>query len=169
MSSPKEEVQTYTNVMEDFVTKEIESQLAKNATLNKISDHINKLEVATYALNRLPCYYASCLEGIERQRRRIKEQRELRRKIAAVVSQGFAAIERNPLRQSTPIPKEQRDRIQEAKDTLPKFADSLPQIELTWIVSFMEAFLTNIKNEQVTQPEVVKLYYLLYYYWQDNQ
>lgn len=163
------EVQTYTNVMESFVTEEIESQLTHNDTAHKMADYVNKLEVATFALNRLPCYYASCLEGIERQRRRIKEQRELRKKIAHVVSQGFAAIERNPLRKSTPIPKEQKDRIQEAKDTLPKLADSIPHVELTWIVCFMETFLTNLKNEQVSQQEVVKLYYLLYYYWKDSQ
>ena len=163
------EVQTYTNVMESFVAEEIESQLNSNETAHKMADYVNKLEVATFALNRLPCYYASCLEGIERQRRRIKEQRELRKKIALVVAQGFAAIERNPLRQSTPIPKEQKDRIQEAKNTLPKLADSVPHVELTWIVSFMEAFLTNLKNEQVSSQEVVKLYYLLYYYWKDYQ
>ena len=150
------EVQTYQNVMEIFVTEEIESQLAKSTTLNQVSaDSINKLEVATFALNRLPCYYASCLEGIERQRRRIKEQRELRRKIAYVVSQAFAAVGRNPLRQSTPITKEKKDRIEEAKEQLPKFADVLPQQELDWIVCFMETFLTNLSNEQVSDQEVV--------------
>ena len=166
------EIQTYQNVMEIFVTEEIESQLAKSASLKQVqvpTDQINKLEVATFALNRLPCYYASCLEGIERQRRRIKEQRELRRKIAHVVSQAFAAVGRNPLRQSTPITKEKKDRIQEAKEHLPNLADVLPQLELDWIVSFMETFLTNLNNDQVSHQEVVKLYYLLYYYWKDNQ
>ena len=163
------EAQTYQNVMEIFVAEEIESQLAKRASLKLSTDYINTLEVATFALNRLPCYYASCLEGIERQRRRIKEQRELRRKIAHVVSQGFATVGRNPLRQSTPITKEKKDRIEEAKEQLPKLADVLPQLELDWIVSFMETFLINLNNEQVSHQEVVKLYYLLYYYWKDNQ
>jgi hypothetical protein len=163
------EIQTYTNVMEHFVTEEIEYQLKKNSTLHKMADSVNKLEIATFALNRLPCYYASCLEGIERQRRRIKEQRQLRKKITQVVSQAFAAVENNPLRLATPIPAEPKDRIEQAKDTLPKLADSLPHIELTWIVSFMETFLTNLKNEQVSHQEVVKLYYLLYHYWRDSQ
>ena len=165
-----QQAETYQNVMEIFVQEEIESQLRKNSSISQLpTDSINTLEVATFALNRLPCYYASCLEGIERQKRRIKEQRELRRKIASVVSQAFAAIGRNPLRQSTPITKDKKDRIEEAKEQLPKFADVLPQLELDWIVSFMETFLTNLSNEQVSQQEVVKLYYLLYYYWKDNQ
>ncbi len=172
-----EEIQAYQNVMEAFVTQEIELQLAKRTTLTGIdkdnftqsNSNVNKLEVATFALNRLPCYYASCVEGIERQKRRIKEQRQLRKKISSIVSQGFAAIESNPLRQATPIKTHQRDTIEEAKKTLPRLDDELPKIELTWIVSFMEAFLTNVRNEQVSHQEVIKLYYLLYYYWEENK
>lgn len=163
------EPQTYKNVMEAFVEDEIQEQIAKNKALHQKAGYINLLEVATFALNRLPSYYASSLEGIERQRRRIKDQRELRQKISFAVSQAFAAVERDPLRRSTPIIEGKADILKEAKQTLSEVEDVLPTMELSWIVSFIETFLTNLKYKQLTQEEVVKLYYLLYYYWQENQ
>lgn len=72
------EPQTYKNVMEAFVQEEIEFQLQNNKALSRSADYINLLEVATFALNRLPCYYASSIEGIERQRRRIKEKKRVK-------------------------------------------------------------------------------------------
>lgn len=164
------EPQTYKNVMEAFVQEEIEYQLENNKTLGKMAEYINLLEVATFALNRLPCYYASSLEGIERQKRRIKEKRELKQKISFVVSQAFAAIERDPLRRSTPIiEEEQKDIFQEARKTLSEISDTIPEAELSWIISFMETFLANVSSKNISSEEVIKLYYLLYYYWQENQ
>lgn len=164
------ELQTYKNVMETFVQEEIEYQLENNKTLAKTADYINLLEVATFALNRLPCYYASSLEGIEIQKRRIKEKRELKQKISLVVSQAFAAVERDPLRRSTPIIEEDGKNIfDEARKTLSQISDTLPEAELSWIISFMETFLTNISSKNISSEEVIKLYYLLYYYWQENQ
>lgn len=161
---------TYKNVMEAFVQEEIEYQLEHNKALSKKAEFINLLEVATFALNRLPCYYASSLEGIERQRRRIKEKRELKQKISFVVSQAFAAVERDPLRRSTPIVDEDKSNIfDEARKVVSQAQDSIHQEELSWIISFMETFLANITYQSISQEEIVKLYYLLYYYWQENQ
>jgi len=161
---------TYKNVMEAFVQEEIEYQLENNKTLGKTAEFINLLEVATFALSRLPCYYASSLEGVERQRRRIKEKRELKQKISFVVSQAFAAVERDPLRRSTPIvEQDKKDIFAQARKTLSEEKDSLPEVELSWIISFMEAFLTNITYQSIPSEEIVKLYYLLYYYWEQNQ
>jgi hypothetical protein len=164
-----QEQKTYKNVMEIFVDDEIQHQLTNNQTLGNIKGYLNLLEVATFALNRLPNLYASSLEGIERQRRKLKQDSVLRRKIAQAVSQAFAAVERDPLKRSTPIEQEQNDVIQEAKETLLELENFVPKQELAWIVSFMESFLFNINNRQMNDEEVVKLYYLLYYYWQENQ
>jgi len=164
------EAQTYKNVMEAFVQEEIEYQLHNNKALGKTAEFINVLEVATFALNRLPCYYASSLEGMERQRRNIKEKRELKQKISFVVSQAFAAVERDPLRRSTPIVDEEKsDIFDQARQAISQAQDSLPEAELSWIISFMETFLANVSYNSVSSEEVVKLYYLLYYYWQENQ
>jgi len=160
---------TYKNVMEIFVEEEIRYQLANNKSLNQTGGYLNLREVATFALNRLPTLYASSMEGIERQKRKLKDQTELKRKIALAVSQAFAAVERDPLRRSTPLQKEEDNPIQEAKKTISELGASVPQEELAWIVAFMESFLANVKEKQITHEEVVKLYYLLYYYWQENQ
>jgi len=155
--------------MEIFVDEEIRYQLANNKALSQTGGYLNLREVATFALNRLPTLYASSMEGIERQKRKLKEQTELRRKIALAVSQAFAAVERDPLRRSTPLENEEKDPINEAKKTISQLGTSIPQEELAWIVAFMESFLLNIKEKQVSHEEVVKLYYLLYYYWQETQ
>lgn len=160
---------TYKNVMELFVDEEIQYQLANNKALSQMGGYLNLREVATFALNRLPTLYASSMEGIERQKRKLKQQTELKRKIALAVSQAFAAVERDPLRRSTPLQEENKDTIEEAKKTISELGTELPTEELAWIVAFMESFLLNVKEKQVTNEEVIKLYYLLYYYWQENQ
>ena len=51
----------HVNIMELLVQNEIDKQLRLYP--KKIRDYINKVEVATYALNRLPPLYASSLIG----------------------------------------------------------------------------------------------------------
>lgn len=168
---PQEE-KLYKNVMEVFVETEIKSQLTHNKMINAILSEFNLLEVATFALNRLPSLYASSKEGFERQKRKLRQDRNLRAKVALAVSQGFAAVERDPLRRSTPIITEgqpsQQDIIQRAKQTLTQLSDALPEKELNWLISFMEQFLGRVGNKQITEEEIVKLFFLLYYYWQEN-
>ena len=55
------------------------------------------------------------------------------------------------------------------KDVLPELSTVIPQQELGWIVKFMEHFLEKIKHKQISEEEVSRLYYLLYYYWQESQ
>ncbi len=165
MESPK---QTYKNVMEILVDEEIEFQLSHNKTINPhIREYLNTLEVATFALNRLPSLYASSTEGIKKQKTRalIKYKKD----IHTAVTQAFAAIERDPLRKSTPLPNEQKeDIIKETKKTLSSLDDSIPKEELSNIVDFMESFLRRVRNEEIKTPEVIKLHYLLNFYWEEN-
>ena len=162
----------YKNVMEILVDEEIQYQLENNKTINSTLTRFNLIEVATFALNRLPSLYASSTEGVERQRRKLKEDRNLKAKVALAVSQGFAAVERDPLRRSTPIIDEDQlksqDIINQAKKTLSELSDVLPEKELNWLINFMEQFLAKVGNQQITEEEVVKLFFLLYYYWQEN-
>jgi len=158
--------------MEILVDEEIQYQLENNKTINSTLTRFNLIEVATFALNRLPSLYASSTEGVERQRRKLKEDRNLKAKVALAVSQGFAAVERDPLRRSTPIIDEDQlksqDIINQAKKTLSELSDVLPEKELNWLINFMEQFLAKVGNQQITEEEVVKLFFLLYYYWQEN-
>ncbi|MBL1211090.1 late competence development ComFB family protein, partial [Geminocystis sp. GBBB08] len=158
------EKKPYKNVMEILVDEEIQYQLINNKALANIRDSLNLVEVATFALNRLPSFYASSREGIEKQKARGVVQ--LKGQIRQAVVQGIAAVTRDPLRKSTPLPKEKTDAILDAKRTLTKLNDTLPKEELAAIVDFMESFLEKIKNQQITEQEVIKLYYLLDFYWE---
>lgn len=113
----------YQNVMEVWVDEEIDRQL-KGLSENLLK-YISRVEVATYALNRLPPLYASCQEGRNKQEQRAKN---IRGKIQETVRQAIAAVQRDPIRLSTPLisPEEVQDEktIRELIDLLPKETDA---------------------------------------------
>lgn len=161
-----QEKKPYKNVMEILVDEEIQHQLNKNKALDNKRESLNLVEVATFALNRLPSLYASSTEGIQKQKARGIIQLKL--KVRQAVIQGFAAVARDPLRKSTPLPAEKNDTILDARKTLSHLNESLPIEELSTIVDFMESFLEKVKRGEITQPEVIKLYYLLDFYWEED-
>ncbi|WP_231937596.1 late competence development ComFB family protein [Geminocystis sp. NIES-3709] len=152
--------------MEIFVDEEIQLQLANNRNLSLSANDLNLVEVATFALNRLPSLYASSQEGIQKQK--AKGMVQLKPKVKQAVAQGFAAVVRDPLRKSTPLPSEKTDTILDAKKTLTNLNDSFPKEELATLVDFMESFLQKVKREEITEQEVIKLFYLLDYYGDEN-
>lgn len=91
--------QTYENVMEVLVREELERQIKQYP--ETLSQYINKVEVCTFALNRLPALYASCEKGKNMQK--LIGQKEYREEIRKAVRQALAAIQRDPLRVSTPL------------------------------------------------------------------
>ena len=104
----------HVNIMEILVKEEIEKQLKfypKN-----IRNYINKVEVATYALNRLPPLYASSTIGKEKQKRIGKQK--YKDQITLAVRRALAAIERDPLRKSTPLMSEDYAQYQLAENSL---------------------------------------------------
>lgn len=115
--------QNYQNVMEIWVNNEIDRQL-KNLSENLLK-YINRIEVATYALNRLPPLYASCQEGLARQEQQAKKYKS---KIHETVRQALAAVRRDPIRMSTPLmsPEEVQyeQTLRELIDLLPKQTDA---------------------------------------------
>ena len=54
------------NVMEILVSEEIDRQIGRFP--DNIRKFINRIEVATYALNRLPALYASSQQGFNQQK-----------------------------------------------------------------------------------------------------
>ncbi len=105
---------THVNVMEALVYKEIEKQLKfypKN-----LKSYFNEVEVATHALNRLPPLYASSLSG-QKQQERLGQQKH-KEEIVSAVRRAIAAVERDPLRNSTPIVSEMEMQYEEALQTL---------------------------------------------------
>jgi Late competence development protein ComFB len=161
-----QEKKAYKNVMEILVDEEIQYQLQHNKSLINKGETLNFVEVATFALNRLPSLYASSKEGIGKQKARALVHLKL--DIRKSVLQGIAAVTRDPLRRSTPIPDEKADKLLDAKQTLNNLDDSLPKEELSAIVNFMESFLDKVKNKDITEQEAIKLYYLLDFYWEED-
>ncbi|MEB3192596.1 MAG: late competence development ComFB family protein [Snowella sp.] len=105
---------THQNVMESLVYGEIEKQLKfypKN-----LKPYLNKVEVATYALNRLPPLYASSTVGREQQIRLGKQK--YKEQLTTAVRRAIAAVERDPLRNSEPIISELEIRYEETQQCL---------------------------------------------------
>ncbi len=89
----------WTNVMEPLVAEEIERQLGSLSS--RKASFLKPEEVMTYALNRLSPLYANSARGVEFQEGRARQ--EFAEPIRVAVRQGIAAVERDPLRHSTPI------------------------------------------------------------------
>jgi len=111
------QTQTYNNVMELMVAEEVDSQMAELPS--DLARYIKPLEVATYALNKLPPLYASSEEGWQRQQQRAQQQWSSQ--ITVAVRRAIAAVQRDPLRKSTPL---HPDKALE------------PQIILSWIEEY---------------------------------
>jgi len=142
------------NVMEVLVSEEIERQIVRLPS--NIKKFINPVEVATYALNRLPALYASSQQGFNKQK--IKGRSEYSVNITQEVRKGFAAIQQDLLRTSTPLLSEsdaEADKsIKEAKAALQELADYLPERDLTWknVVRLVKPILAELKEQD---PEAV--------------
>jgi hypothetical protein len=66
-----------------------------------LAKYINPAQVVAYALNRLPSLYATSEEGWRRQQ--LKARTELKNQIIMAVRQGFAAVQKDPLKVTTPL------------------------------------------------------------------
>jgi hypothetical protein len=90
---------SYKNVMELLVDDEIDRQ---TVSYSRDEAHkINRIEVAAYALNRLPPLYASSQEGVEMQYSR--GQQEFSDRIQQSVSQALGNVAQQPQRDTTPF------------------------------------------------------------------
>ncbi len=137
------------NVMEILVSEEIERQIVRLP--NNIQKFVNPIEVATYALNRLPALYASSQQGYNKQK--LKGRSEYSVQITQEVRKGLAAVQKDLLRSSIPLTAEKEqdlDRvIKEAQDALRELAEYLPEKDLTWknIVKLVKPLLAELQQE----------------------
>ncbi len=111
------------NVMEILVLKEVDRQLEKLSP--KLTQYIKRIEVATYALNRLPSLYASSQEGLRYQLKRAKK--EYKAQIYVAVLQAMAAVQRDPLRCSTPL--KCKKKLKYKKNQPPQTTEPLPNVQ----------------------------------------
>ncbi|MEB3278896.1 MAG: late competence development ComFB family protein [Lyngbya sp.] len=99
----------YHNIMEDLVAEEVRSQMALLSP--RLTQYIQRIEVETFALNRLPTLYASSREGWLHQQKRARDEYQV--KIKTAVRQALAAVQRDPLRSSTPLFSEKEEVLAE--------------------------------------------------------
>ena len=138
----KKIAQTHYNAMELLVAQEVTKQLKScPATLR---EYINPIEVATFALNRLPPLYASCKEGLNRQQ---KHAFKFQIQIKTAVRQGFAAVHRDPIRQSTPLD----EKLNQAVSSKTKQSQNKIQSNL---VHFLEQVLLESADSEITEDEL---------------
>jgi hypothetical protein len=124
------------NIMEELVTEEVARQIKRYP--DNISQYINQVEVATYALNRLPPLYASCHKGLNKQK--LKGKSDYSVEITKAVRQGFAAVQKDVLRYSTPLVPEanpdsaitQSEELVEARKALAQLAEFFPNGQVSW-------------------------------------
>ena len=124
------------NIMEELVTEEVARQIKRYP--ENISQYINQVEVATYALNRLPPLYASCHKGLNKQK--LKGKSDYSVEITKAVRKGFAAVQKDVLRYSTPlVPEEnpdsivtQNEELKEARKALAQLAEFFPNHQVSW-------------------------------------
>ena len=137
------------NVMELLVSEEIDRQMVRLP--ENIRKFINPLEVATYALNRLPALYASSQQGYNKQK--VKGRSQYSVKITQEVRKGFAAIQQDILRSSTPLIAKDEEKIdqsvKEAQAALQELADYLPEKDLTWknVIRLVKPILAELKEQ----------------------
>lgn len=124
------------NIMEELVTEEVARQIKRYP--DNISQYINQVEVATFALNRLPPLYASCHKGLNKQK--LKGKSDYNVEITKAVRKGFAAVQKDILRYSTPLVPENNsdsaithnEELAEARKALAQLAEFFPNKQVSW-------------------------------------
>ena len=91
--------------------------------------YINPVEVATYALNRLPALYASSEKGKAQQILAVRKQYQ--EDIKTAVRRAIAAVQRDPLRVSKPLVDERDLKYQQAQTALKDLERFLEERNLT--------------------------------------
>lgn len=158
------------NVMEVLVADEIDRQIVRLP--NNIRKFVNVIEVATYALNRLPALYASSQQGFNKQKLKGRSQYSV--KITQEVRKGFATIQQDLLRSSTPLlaknEAEINQSIVEAKAALQELSDYLPEKDLTWknVVKLVKPLLAELKEQNPEQANARKVRSKSSGLWEDS-
>ncbi|PSR17973.1 competence protein ComFB [filamentous cyanobacterium CCP3] len=134
---------SYMNVMELLVAEEVEKQVK---TMHpRMLKYLKRVEVETYALNRLPSLYASSEKGWQHQYE--KARRELHNQIKSAVRQAFAAVQVDPIRSSEPLRGQDNESANVALNAL---RDILKQPDLTWDGAITR--LRTVLGRRVEQP-----------------
>ncbi len=118
---------TYRNAMEPLVVQEVERQMQQLAPSAMRS--VNADDVTAYALNSLPCLYATTEAGWTWQQTRARE--ELAGQIAAAVCQGLMVVHQAPERSEDRLCSPDSN-LFDAQKSLKEISQYLGYPNLTW-------------------------------------
>jgi len=99
ISTPINSTKFYRNALEPLVAEEVERQLQHLPP--QLVKYLQSEQIMAYALNRLPAMYATSIEGWQRQQ--LVAKNRFQNQIVVAVRQGIAAVQRDPLKVSTPL------------------------------------------------------------------
>jgi len=141
--------------MEILVAKEVKRQLRQLPP--NLAKYIEQVEVATYALNRLPPLYASSEEGLRQQQ--LRGEKNFAEQIATAVRQALAAVQRDPLRISTPLAPEEGSEYHDAYIALQDLQELLQQDVLNWrnLASTVRHTLLQAIQGDLTQQQMNRI------------
>ena len=105
MKTIKSKSLVYRNAIEPMVVQEVEHQLRQLPP--KMLKYVDPIQVIAYALNRLPALYATSEEGWHWQQARAKNK--LKEQISTAVRQALVAVQRDPLKVTTPLKETEID------------------------------------------------------------
>ena len=126
----------YRNAMESLVLEEVDRQFCRLPS--RLADHLSRVEVIAYALNRLPPLYATSEKGWRQQRLRGKS--ELGPQIHTAVRQALVAVQRDPLRTVTPLQFPEELEPQQALESLKEILGE-KRLDWTNLVDVVKAAL----------------------------
>lgn len=107
--------------MESFVERETARQFKHLPP--HLSRHLDPIDVATYALNRLPPLYASTEKGKAYQE--LSAESRLKTDIEKAVRQAISAVQRDPIRQIAPLTSRDGGEKTKAKEAFTKLQEWL--------------------------------------------
>lgn len=142
VSLPK---RAYVNVMEALVVQEVDRQLKQQPP--RVLQYVKRVEVETYALNRLPALYASSEKGLQHQSEYAEHQ--LRQKIADAVRCAFAAVQVDPLRLVEPLDLVADDESQAVLGALRSLFNTP---DLTWAMALEKLKALKRKRQRQEAP-----------------
>ncbi|AFY76524.1 MAG: late competence development ComFB family protein [Hydrococcus sp. C42_A2020_068] len=154
--------QSNKNAMELLVAQEIKKQLEPCSA--EIKELVNQVEVATYALNRLPSLYASSEEGLAWQKQR--GQKEMQQLITATVREALEVVRKDPARFSTPLLPPERQEIQEAREALQELLDwlwmyqgEIPRNDASWreLIKIVKQIVSQAVKKEIDESETQAL------------
>lgn len=116
----------YRNALEPLVIEEVEQQLQHLPS--HLLKYIDPGQVVAYALNRLPALYATSEEGWCRQQLRAKAQ--MKEQIFKAVRQGLVAVQKDPLKVSTPLRSRGKMRSRSKEVSKDLFQPTVTQVQL---------------------------------------